>query len=77
MTLEEGALCEPLAVGVKACRRAGLSLGQTVLITGAGPIGLINALVAKYLGASKIVRDFFTFLHQFISYLLYLRLVCF
>ena len=39
MSLEEGALMEPLAVGVHACRRAGVSLGKRVLICGAGPIG--------------------------------------
>jgi L-iditol 2-dehydrogenase len=55
--LDEGALCEPLAVGVKTTRRAELKLGQTVFITGAGPIGLINMLVAKYMGASKVVMS--------------------
>merc|ERR1711887_24337 len=42
MSLEEGALMEPLAVGVHACRRAGVSLGKRVLICGAGPIGLVK-----------------------------------
>lgn len=36
MTYEEGALIEPLSVGIHACRRAGVSLGSTVLICGAG-----------------------------------------
>jgi len=53
--LEEGALCEPIAVGVHTCRRAELQVGHTVFITGAGPIGLINMLVAKYKGASKVI----------------------
>ena len=39
VSLEEGALMEPLAVGVHACTRAGVSIGKTVLICGAGPIG--------------------------------------
>ena len=39
MSLEEGALMEPLAVGVHACTRAGVSIGKNVLICGAGPIG--------------------------------------
>ncbi|XP_023348337.1 sorbitol dehydrogenase [Eurytemora carolleeae] len=55
MSLEEGALMEPLAVGVHACTRAGVSIGKNVLICGAGPIGLVNVLTAKAMGASKII----------------------
>lgn len=55
VTLEEGALLEPLSVGVHACRRGGVTLGSTVLICGAGPIGLVSLLVAKAMGASKII----------------------
>lgn len=54
VTLEEGALMEPLSIGVHACRRAGISAGYTVLICGAGPIGLVNLLVAKAMGATRI-----------------------
>ena len=36
MSLEEGALLEPLSVGVHACRRAGVGLGSNVLVCGAG-----------------------------------------
>lgn len=36
VTFEEGALIEPLSVGIHACRRAGVTLGSTVLICGAG-----------------------------------------
>ncbi len=38
MSYEEGAFCEPLSVGVHACRRAGVGIGAKVLITGAGNI---------------------------------------
>lgn len=55
VSLEEGALLEPLSVGVHACQRAGITLGSQVLILGAGPIGLVTLLVAKSLGATKIV----------------------
>ncbi|XP_066994503.1 sorbitol dehydrogenase [Anabrus simplex] len=55
VSLEEGALLEPLSVGVHACRRAGVCLGSTVLITGAGPIGLVSLISAKAMGASKVV----------------------
>lgn len=36
VTFEEGALIEPLSVGIHACQRAGVTLGSTVLICGAG-----------------------------------------
>ena len=54
MSLEEGALLEPLSVAVHACRRSGLSLGDKVLICGAGPIGLVNLLTAKAMGAVQV-----------------------
>jgi len=55
VSLEEGALLEPLSVGVQACRRAGVTLGSTVLICGAGPIGLVSLLVARSMGAGKVI----------------------
>uniref|UniRef100_A0A8C5M4N3 Sorbitol dehydrogenase n=1 Tax=Leptobrachium leishanense TaxID=445787 RepID=A0A8C5M4N3_9ANUR len=55
VTFEEGALIEPLSVGIHACRRAGVSLGSKVFICGAGPIGLVSLLVAKVMGASQVV----------------------
>lgn len=36
VTFEEGALIEPLSVGIHACRRAGVTLGSTVFVCGAG-----------------------------------------
>lgn len=36
VSYEEGAFCEPLSVGVHACRRAGVTIGSKVLVTGAG-----------------------------------------
>jgi len=55
MTYEEAAFIEPLSVGIHACRRAGVTLGHTILITGCGPIGLVSLLSAKAMGASRIV----------------------
>ena len=43
MTYEEGALLEPLSVGIWGCKRAGLEAGDDVLVTGAGPVGLLAA----------------------------------
>lgn len=56
MTPGEGALIEPLAVATYACKRAGIVLGgsQKVLVTGAGPVGLLSCLAAKALGAEKV-----------------------
>jgi len=54
VTMEEGALLEPLSVAVHACKRAGVSVGAQVLICGAGPIGLVNLLTAKAMGAEKV-----------------------
>ncbi|XP_053221167.1 sorbitol dehydrogenase isoform X1 [Podarcis raffonei] len=55
VTYEEGALIEPLSVGIHACRRAGVTLGSKVLICGAGPIGLVTLLIAKAMGAAQVV----------------------
>lgn len=54
VTMEEGALLEPLAVGVHSCRVAGVVLGSNVLVLGAGPIGLVTVMVAKAMGADKV-----------------------
>lgn len=49
VSMEEGALLEPLSVGIHACRRANVGLGTTCLITGAGPIGLSGILQENHL----------------------------
>ncbi|VDN54387.1 unnamed protein product [Dracunculus medinensis] len=54
VTMEEGALMEPLNVAIHSCRRANLVAGQTLLVLGAGPIGLLNILTAKAMGAAKV-----------------------
>lgn len=54
VSFEEGACVEPLSVGLHGCRRAGITLGHKVLVTGAGPIGLCAMLSAKALGASAV-----------------------
>jgi L-iditol 2-dehydrogenase len=55
VSLEEGAMCEPLSVGVHACRRANIGPETNVLIMGAGPIGLVTMLSARAFGAPRIV----------------------
>lgn len=54
MSFEEGALLEPLSVGIWACQRARLVAGDDVLITGAGPVGLLSAAAARALGAGSV-----------------------
>jgi len=54
VSFEEGALLEPLSVAVHACRRANITVTETVLICGAGPIGLVNLLTAKASGAATV-----------------------
>lgn len=48
-------LTEPLAVAVHDVRRSRLAVGETALIIGGGPIGLLIAMVARYAGASRVV----------------------
>ena len=36
---------EPLSVGIAAAQKGGIKVGDTVLIAGGGPIGIITALV--------------------------------
>jgi L-iditol 2-dehydrogenase len=48
------ALLEPLSVGIWANRKAGTQIGTSLLIAGAGPIGLVTTKVARAMGAVRI-----------------------
>ena len=50
-----GALTEPLAVCVHATRRAKLTVGMKVLVTGAGTMGLLAFLLSKAYGAASVI----------------------
>lgn len=52
---DAAALAEPLAVAVRAVRRADVSAGSRVLVTGVGTIGLLTVQVARALGATEVV----------------------
>ena len=52
---EAAALLEPLSVGIWACRKGGVGPGSRVLVTGAGPIGMVAAQVARASGAAEVV----------------------
>jgi L-iditol 2-dehydrogenase len=54
MTYEQGALLEPLSVGIWGCKRANLTAGDHVLVSGAGPVGLLAASVAHAFGAASV-----------------------
>lgn len=55
INMEHGAVVEPVAVAVHAIRRSELKIGDTVLVIGGGPIGVLVALVARHAGAEKIL----------------------
>ena len=54
LSWEEGALVEPLAVGVHCLRRGNLAAGETVVVLGSGTIGLTTLVAARALGAGKV-----------------------
>lgn len=54
VSLEEGALCEPVSVARHAVVRLDVKRGESVLISGAGPIGLLAAQWARSFGADRV-----------------------
>ena len=54
ISTKEGALVEPLAVGLEAAATGGVRLGSTVAILGSGCIGLVTMLASKAIGASEV-----------------------
>lgn len=55
LSYHAGALIEPLSVATHAVRRADVRLGETVLVIGAGAIGLLIAAVCRKSGASQVI----------------------
>ncbi|MBD3661962.1 MAG: alcohol dehydrogenase catalytic domain-containing protein [Arenibacter algicola] len=55
--LKLAALVEPLSVAVHDVRMSGLQAGETAVVLGGGPIGLLVAMVAKEAGAQVIVSE--------------------
>ncbi len=51
----EGAMIEPLAVGLHAANRSRAHLGQTAVILGSGCIGLMTLLSVKAMGVSDVI----------------------
>ena len=52
---EHAALAEPLSCAVNASENANVKRGDSVVISGAGPLGIMNLCVARALGASQII----------------------
>jgi len=52
---EHAALSEPVSCAVNSLQQCDLQPGETVLVLGAGPLGLMNACVARSFGAGKII----------------------
>jgi D-xylulose reductase len=54
VSFAEGAMVEPLAVGVHAVTKARVKLGDIAVVLGAGPIGLVTALSALAAGCARV-----------------------
>ncbi len=54
MSFEEGALLEPLSVGIHAMQRAGVKPHDRVLVTGLGPIGQLTVVAARLFGVTEV-----------------------
>lgn len=57
ITFEQASFVEPTNCCLKAVKKAQIAPGQTVLVTGAGPIGLMFVMLIKYFGARAIATD--------------------
>ena len=57
VSAEEAAFVEPVNTCLKAVQRAGVERGQTVLVVGQGPIGLLLTQLCRWAGADVIASD--------------------
>ena len=55
ISFAEGAMVEPLAVGIHAATKAQIKPGDLAVVMGAGPIGMVTALAALAGGCSQVV----------------------
>jgi D-xylulose reductase len=51
----EGAMVEPLAVGMQAAKKAAIHAGDVAVVTGCGTIGMVTAMAALAGGCSKVI----------------------
>lgn len=57
MSFEEAALVEPLSCVLNGQNKVGLSSADTVVVLGAGPIGLLHVHLARHRGAARIIAS--------------------
>ncbi len=57
LSMQHGAMLEPLAVACHAVRRAQITPGETVVVLGGGPIGTLVALVARNAGGDVMISE--------------------
>ena len=57
VSFEEATFVEPVNTCLKAIRKARVARGETVLVVGQGPIGMLLAMLAKYVGAAVYTSD--------------------
>jgi L-iditol 2-dehydrogenase len=57
MSYDVAALIEPLACCIRAVRKAHVEAGEDVLVAGAGPVGMMHALLLKPIGVKVTVSD--------------------
>ncbi|RLE08511.1 L-threonine 3-dehydrogenase [Candidatus Aerophobetes bacterium] len=55
LSFDEASLAEPLACCINGYELANLKLGDTVVVIGAGPVGLMLVELAKIMGADKVI----------------------
>lgn len=55
VTFAEGAIVEPLSIGLQAAKKAAIKPGDLAVVIGAGTIGAMNALAALAGGASRVI----------------------
>ncbi|MBP1154134.1 MULTISPECIES: zinc-dependent dehydrogenase [unclassified Paenibacillus] len=55
VTFEQAVIAEPLSCCINGNRKSNIQLNDTVVVVGAGPIGLMHVQLAKLSGASKII----------------------
>lgn len=55
LSTEQSALVEPLSVAMHGVRQGGVTADDTVVVMGAGPIGLCSVVCLRYLGVKNVV----------------------
>lgn len=55
VSFEQAVVAEPLACCLNGQRKAGVKMGDTVVVIGGGPIGLMHVQLAKIAGARKVI----------------------